>query len=67
MYRIIFDPKASRFIVQILVWACLWRSCINQISQEPMHFETLAEARAWVNALGISELYTEQLPLAMFK
>ena len=59
MFRIIFDPKVNRFIVQVLQWAILWRTCINQIDGEPMKFETYVEARHWVNSIGLNNLYVE--------
>ena len=53
MFRIIFDPKVNRFIVQVLQWAILWRTC-NEVA-----FETYVEARHWVNSIGLNNLYVE--------
>ena len=32
MYRIVFDPKISRFVVQLLVWHLFWRDCHREIA-----------------------------------
>ena len=51
MFRIIFDPKTSRFVVQIIKWGLFWHTCLND--GEPMRFETYIEARHWVNSIGL--------------
>lgn len=53
MFRIIFNPKTSRFVVQILQWAVWWRTC------HATGFETYAEARHWVNSIGLNSLCVE--------
>lgn len=53
MFRIIFDPKTARFVVQILQWAVWWRTC------HEASFDTYAEARHWVNSIGLNSLCVE--------
>ena len=64
MFRIIFDYKTSRFIVQIIKWGLFWHTCLND--GEPMRFETYIEARHWVNSIGLTSAFLEQDQKAVY-
>lgn len=73
MYRIVFDPKISRFVVQLLVWHLFWRDCHREIAGPgtPVHeritFGTYKDAAKWVAELGLKEGYTEQNHRALYR
>lgn len=56
-YRITFNPITSRFIVQVKVFWIFWCPCKNA------EFEIYAEARHWVNSIGLSTSHQEQKPV----
>lgn len=60
MWRISFNPKVSRFVVQLLKFGCVWVSCESTLSEEVLYFETHKEARSWVRSIGLDRLYPEQ-------
>ena len=64
MFRIIFDPKTSRFVVQIIKGGLFWHTCLND--GEPMRFETYIEARHWVNSIGLTSAFLEQDQKAVY-
>ncbi len=69
MFRIIFDPKTSRFVVQIIKWGLFWRTCMNSIDGVPVssrRFETYVEARHWVNSIGLTSACLEQDQKAVY-
>ena len=66
MFRIIFDPKTSRFIVQIIEWGLFWRTCMNSIDGKPMRFETYVKARHWINNIGLTSACLEQDQKAVY-
>lgn len=51
MYRIIFDYKTARFVVQIVSYQMFWRKA------EGMEYGTFDEAVAAVKAVGLDKLY----------
>ena len=65
MFRIIFDPKISRFVVQVMVWHCFWRDCQREIAgpgtpvRERITFGTHRDAVKWVTENGLKEAYRE--------
>ena len=65
MYRITFDPKISRFVVQILVWHCFWRDCRRDIAvpdtpvNERITFGAYRDAVKWVTDNGLKDAYRE--------
>ena len=73
MYRIVFDPKISRFVVQLLVWHLFWRDCYREKEAyaEPVHeritFGTYADAAKWVASTGLKEAYAEQAQRTMYR
>ena len=70
MYRIVFDPNISRFVVQILVWHCFWKDCRFSNDKETLKrvtFGTYKDAAKWVAELGLKEGYTEQNHRALYR
>lgn len=60
MYRISFDTRTSRFIVQILRFGLFWTTCRSKLADDDWQFETYAEARNWVTSIGLNRAYPEQ-------
>lgn len=61
MFRIVFDPLTSRFVVQLSsLWGLMWRACINPIDQKSHAFITYKEACEWVKSIGLHEAYQMQ-------
>lgn len=64
MFRIHFDPKLGRFLIQINVRHMFWRSVmtLNQDSSgsEVMMFKTFDEASAYVKSIGLDKLYRDR-------
>lgn len=58
MYRISFDTRTSRFIVQVLRFGLFWITCRSTTLD--CQFETYAEARNWVTSIGLNRAYPEQ-------
>ena len=69
MYRIVFDPKISRFVVQIMVWHLFWRDCHRETtdSRERITFGTYSDAAKWVASTGLKEAYAEQAQRTMYR
>lgn len=70
MYRIVFDPNISRFVVQILVWHFFWKDCRFSNDKETpkrVTFGTYKDAAKWVSDLGLKEGYTEQNHRALYR
>ena len=67
MFRIVFDPKISRFVVQVMVWHCFWRDCQQRVPTgdgpttraERVVFHTYKGALKWVTDNGLKEAYRE--------
>ena len=65
MFRIIFDPKVSRFVVQIMIWHLFWRDCHREIDGKDgpatvrITFGTWKDAVKWVTDNGLKEAYRE--------
>ena len=63
MFRIIFDPKVSRFVVQVMIWHCFWRDCRREIAgkdgpvTERITFGRYADAFKWVVDNGLADAY----------
>lgn len=68
MFRIHFDHKAGVFVVQVLWCGLIWRTVCETISGcdgavcPQRQFPTYADARLWVEAIGLADLYDEQHP-----
>lgn len=69
MYRIVFDPNTSTFVVQVLWLSLFWRACKRYAEGEVeqrkgwytrLEFETHIEARHWVNSIGLNTAYAEK-------
>ena len=72
MFRIIFDPKVSRFVVQIMIWHLFWRDCYRAAPTgdgppERITFGVWKDAVAWVNSIGLSMAYAEQQYRSLYK
>lgn len=59
MYRISFDTRTSRFIVQVLRFGLFWVTCRSKLDHD-WQFETYGEARNWVKSIGLDRAYLEQ-------
>ena len=61
MYRIHFDPKIGRFVIQVLVWGIFWKSLkklTEKMDSVEVHsFQKLNEAMAHVSEIGLDKLY----------
>lgn len=53
MYRIEMDPKEARWVVKMTYCLTLWR----QIGDKS--FENYAEARQWVDEIGLDKVYKD--------
>ena len=71
MYRIVFDPNVSRFVVQILVWHFFWKDCYFFADVDKKHkritFDSYKNAARWVENLGLHDVYTEQRRHTLYK
>lgn len=54
MYRIHFDYKTARFVVQVLRCGLVWRSA------EGLDYGTYDEATSAVTAIGLDKLYANK-------
>jgi dimeric dUTPase (all-alpha-NTP-PPase superfamily) len=61
MFRIDFDHKTCRFVVQVLTWGILWKTC------EKVAFETYADARHWVNSIGLNRVFIDQNLIELYR
>lgn len=63
MFRIHFDPKLGRFIIQVHRFGLLWRSvmALNDDSSgtNQMMFKTFDEASSYVKSIGLDKLYRD--------
>jgi len=70
MYRIHFDPKIGRFVIQVLVWGIFWKTIqIARESEDPAKlpsftfeehsFRTYSETIAYVQEIGLNTLYKD--------
>jgi hypothetical protein len=63
MFRIHFDPKLGRFIVQVHRFGIFWSSvmALNDDSSgtNQLMFKTLDEASAYVKSIGLDKLYRD--------
>lgn len=55
MYRIHFDPKIGKFIIQVLCWYAVWRTV--QHEDTGLTFDTLGHAERYVADTGLGSLY----------
>ena len=71
MYRIVFDPRVSRFVVQILVWHLFWKDCCfvpdTAKERKRITFGSYKDAIKWVENLGLRDAYTEQQRHTLYK
>ena len=60
MYRIVFDPRYSKFIVQLLsMGGWFWVTCKDG-NKTAWRFDNYALAEKWVKDLGIDTAYVQQ-------
>ena len=67
MFRIGFDSSTSMFTVQVLVWGFIWRTVRGQAADVEVgqpdtvarNFKTYAEARKWVQGIGLVDALRE--------
>ena len=59
MYRIVFDPKISKFVVQLLVFGFFWKVCSAE-GGVPFTFNTYSDAVSWTERVGLPEAYVKQ-------
>ena len=64
MYRIHFDPKIGRFIVQVLAFGFIWVS-VNKLADsndktEPLTFIQFDQATNHVKTIGLDKLYRDK-------
>ena len=65
MYRIVFDPRCGRFLVQISAWFGLfWKNvmCLDASGDDliPMAFKTFDEAKEYIASIGLDQLYANK-------
>jgi len=68
MYRISFDPKTGRFIIQILRFGLFWVNVQREIPgpdgpvtiNDTFSFQTYDAARKHVEATGLDQLYQDR-------
>lgn len=72
MYRIIFDPSISRYVVQILRWHLFWAACYREVegpgspTKQKITFGTWKDAVAWASSIGLRDAYAEQRQSALY-
>lgn len=63
MFRIHFDPKLGRFIVQIHHLGMFWRSVMalneDKSGTDLLMFKTFDEASEYVKSIGLDKLYRD--------
>ena len=68
MYRIHFDPKISKFVVQVQRFGLLWVTCtvlcIDREGPNDVYltntFDTYLKAAEYVTAIGLDTLYADK-------
>lgn len=64
MFRIHFDPKLGRFLIQVNKYHIFWKSImiLNQDNSgtEVMMFKTFDEASEYVKSIGLDKLYHDR-------
>lgn len=64
MYRIHFDPKIGRFIIQVMVLGCFWAP-VKKLADtndkvDRLTFNKFSEAVDHVEAIGLDKLYADK-------
>lgn len=59
MYRIHFDPRTGRFVVQVMALGIFWQT-VAIGEGEPLAFPTYQQAVTHVNAIGLDVLYVNR-------
>jgi hypothetical protein len=75
MFRIGFDSKTGMFVVQVLIFGLFWRTVQARVTDAEVGrpdtvercFKTYAEARKWVEAIGLSDALREHGKLSTTK
>lgn len=73
MFRIHFDHRTGQFVVQVLRFGLLWLTVRRAIAGpgsleqklrlgKALSWESYAEARKWIEKVGLADLYDEQHP-----
>lgn len=61
MYRIHFDHRIGRFVIQVLVFGLFWRDIAKSSDTEPvsdrLSFAKLVEAENYIQSIGLARLY----------
>ena len=60
MYRIHFDSKTSKWVIQMLWHGMLWQTCLQD--GKPVTFEFYEGARSWAHQIGLNQAYHERAP-----
>lgn len=61
MYRIHFDHKSGKFIIQVSSWFNFaWQNVICGFSKEALYFDTYDKAVQHVNEIGLNKLYQDR-------
>jgi len=64
MYRIHFDPRFGRFVIQVKFYGCFWRNIVkladNNSTTESLMFKTFKEAEEHVQSIGLDKLYVDR-------
>ena len=47
--------------MQVLTWGILWKTC------EKVAFETYADARHWVNSIGLNRVFIDQNLIELYR
>ena len=64
MYRIHFDHRIGRFVIQVLIYKLFWCDVARSSDIDPLSkratFLTLTEAREYVKSIGLDQLYHDK-------
>lgn len=64
MFRIHFDPRLGRFLIQVKVNGFFWKNVMKLADKEPiseaMTFKTFADAQEHVKSIGLDKLYANK-------
>lgn len=64
MYRIHFNPKIGRFIIQVLIFGCIWAP-VKKLAEsndkvEQLTFQKFDDAVSHVKSIGLDKLYADK-------
>ncbi len=58
LYRIRFNPKVSKWMIELEQWQLFWAPCRNE--EGILYFELFTDARAYVDKIGLDEAYKDR-------